>query len=373
MPATLGLRSKTSLIGLDCGSTGVRAAQLRLDHGVWQVSCTTRREFTAPRESDADLEAEALGELMRQCVAGEDFRGRQVAIALPHSEIKFHALELPGTVLRQDRDTANDMARVEMGRLMGATAQNVEADHWLLPPTQSAGPNAIGLGVRSQVATRALRLCANAGLTCVRADAAPLALQRIGCGLRRWRDRQVWGLLDVGHTGSRLVLSLGTTPVLIRDVGSGGGSWTQRIAETLQVGEKAAEIQKRDHGIALEGRGVRNDGSQPPHSELASIIFGALRGILSDLAGEIKRSYEYILSHYGIEDAGDLLLVGGGARLINLGGFLSHSLGINAMPLSDCRHDTESTIKLASTRETPWERLALAIGLVVDAETSDEH
>ncbi len=368
MLAQLGIRSKTTHIGLDCGATGVRAAQLRLIDGVWHVSRYARREFATAGETNGSATKEELTEITRQCVAGENFRGRDVAVAMPHHEIKFHALELPSAILTQDAETANDMARVEISRLMTATPDQVEADHWMLPSTSSAGPNAIGLGVRSQVATDTMAMCANARLSCIRADASALALHRFGCGLRRWSERQVWGMLDLGHTGSRLVLSLGTTPVLIRDVGAGGLAWTKRIAETLQIGEKAAEIQKRQHGIALTGRGIRANDGEPPSSELAGIIFGALRSLLGDLAGEIKRSYEYILSHYGIEEAGDLVLGGGGARLTNLSSYLAQSLGINAMRAGDYGDDSESTIQMTLARDTPWERLALAIGLAIDAE-----
>ena len=367
MLAQLGIGSKTTHIGLDLGATGVRAAQLRRVGGVWQVTCAAQRGLFAAREPEAGVAAESQIEIMRQCVSGESFSGRTVAIAMPHGEMKYHALELPDAVLTQDAETANDMARVEISRLMTAAPDHVEADHWMLPRTQAAGPNAMGLGVRSQVAVDAVARCERAGLSCVRADASALALQRIGCGLRRWGEREVWGMLDLGHTGTRLVLSLGVTPVLIRDVGAGGLAWTQRIAETLQIGEKAAEIQKREHGIALAGRGIRRDGDGPPHSELGGIIFGALRGMLGDIAGEIKRSYEYILSHYGIEEAGDLILTGGSAGLTNLGVFLSQSLGIDVRCAGE-ETDRESKIELPSASGTPWPRFALAIGLALNRE-----
>lgn len=213
-------------------------------------------------------------------------------------------------------------------------------------------------------------MCQHAGLSCICADASALALQRLGCALRRWDSKQIWGMLDLGHTGSRLVLSVSATPVLVRQVGCGGHAWTRKIAETLQIGDKAAEIQKREHGIVLSGRGVRHEEGAPPHSELAGIIFGALRGVLGDLAGEIKRSYEYILSHYGIEEAGDLVLVGGGAGMRNLASYLGQSLGISALGINAYDHASSCAIRMSSECDTPWERFALAMGLALHGKES---
>ncbi len=374
MLAQMGILSKTTHIGLDVGATGVRAVQLRYFDGAWRVSCIAQRAFSTTQATGVNLDSDRVTELTRQCVRSESFRGRQVAMALPPDEMKFHALELPHATLLQDVDTANDMARVEISRLMTAAPNEIEADHWMLPSTSSGGPNAIGLGVRSQVVMEALSMCQHAGLSCICADASALALQRLGCALKRWDSKQLWGMLDLGHTGSRLVLSVGTTPVLVRQVGSGGYAWTKKIAETLQIGDRAAEIHKREHGIALTGRGVRSADGAPPLSELAGIVFGALRGVLGDLAGEIKRSYEYILSHYGIEEAGDLVLVGGGAGMPHLASYLGQSLGISAQGASAYDDAPPCAIRMAPEHHAPWERLALGMGLALHGkESTGEH
>ena len=207
--------------------------------------------------------------------------------------------------------------------------------------------------------------CAHAGLTCTRIDAAAAALCRFGHRLHQSSPDIVWGLLDLGHCQTRLILCVDDVPVLIRQAGAGGAAWTQRIADALQISAKAAEVQKRDVGIALTGRGLRADAASAPTTELGSILTGILRSDLHEIAGEVKQSYEYVLSCYPGRQAADLILVGAGAATRNLPEYLTSALGISV-------HRASAYLEHESCRWHPslgdqnrLEDFALAIGLTV--------
>jgi len=176
------------------------------------------------------------------------------------------------------------------------------------------------------------------------------------------------------------VLCLDDTPILVRTAGAGGNAWTQRIADALQVSFKAAEIHKRDHGIALTGRVLVRESILAPtdegaRSELASLILGAVRADLNDLAAEVKRSYEYVLSCYPGRQAADLVLCGGGSGLHNFPEFLANALGIPVQRASSYLQGDSCRLRFVSERvgrrdqggsvHTPLEVLAVAVGLAI--------
>jgi len=362
----LELKNKTTPIGLDFGSSGVRAVQLQQRGGVWEVIRIARSELAPAGDGPRQRDASELTERLRQCLRGEQFRGRVAAAALQTPDVEVHALELPAAVVTGSDSETREVVLWELSRLMKVPPEKVEVDFWLLPETKSAGPNAIGVCARRRPVLDTLALCGALGLTCSRVDAVPTALQRFALHLRRWKQRDVWGILDVGFQRSRLIVSVGAVPVLTRDVGAGGRVWTEHIADALQVSAKTAEVQKCEHGIARAGRGVRQGEDGPPAAELAGIIYQALRGHLADLAAEVKRSYEYILSRYGVAEAGDLVLVGGGACLARLDEFLAQSLGITVKCAGAYLEEPGCSLQFASAQGLRLERLAVAIGTALE-------
>jgi len=383
-------------VGLDLGASGWRAAQL-VRQGV-RVGLRAAVARTRSIEN-SDTAADSTSSALERSLRAAPFRGRDVSCVLDPPAIEFFSLELPAAVLsdpelqHSDRGAEADLAemtRWEVERMVGASAVGIEARHWALPPSTVPGPNAIAVAAKRSEVLRLVELCHQAGWTCNRVDAGAAALARFGSLLNRWNGEQVWGLLDVGFNESRVVLCVNDTPVLVRRAGSGGGAWTERVAEALQVSVKAAEIHKRDHGIALAGRGVRreapgmNAGAQgeAPSSELAPILLGALRTELREMASEIKRSYEYVLSRYPARHAADLVLVGNGSTLKNLPEFMSGALGIVVRRASDylgqdgcrlrvcpCRVGSGTCDKHRTLLTEQWhtniESLAQAIGAAV--------
>ena len=73
---------------------------------------------------------------------------------------------------------------------------------------------------------------------------------------------------------------------------------------------------------------------------MASLILGALRADLNDLASEVKRSYEYVLSCYPGRRAADLVLCGGGSLLHYFPEFLGNALGIPVRRASSYLQDS---------------------------------
>jgi len=395
MVALKALQRKRTRIGLDIGVSGIRAVQLtRSANGyvVMNAACADRPSEPGAQATGQDPAlafgvriSPLLPRQIEECLGRGSFHGKAVAAALSPPDVEFHTLELPAAVLRAEEVEAAQIVRFEVERLMSNTHTPVETRHWLLPQTSVPAPNAIGTGAAHEIIDRTIELCAEAGLICTDLDTTATALTRFGAVLQSRPKDQVWGILDVGDRQARLVLCLDDTPILVRTAGAGGRTWTQHIADALQVSFKAAEIHKREHGIALTGRQTRTSADEGANStakgtekwgtrsELASLILGALRADLNDLASEVKRSYEYVLSCYPGRRAADLVLCGGGSLLHYFPEFLGNALGIpvrrasSYLQVSGLPSGSPEACRLrfSAGQNGPLEVLAVAMGLAI--------
>jgi len=366
-------RTRRSLIALDVGRTGVRAVQLQRRGERWSVFHSSRIEDHAQSHASADAAettdhgiAQVWGRRIEGCVARAEFQGKKVSVVISPPDVEFHALELPDKLLNQSVEPISAIVSGEMQRLIPHADQFNEATHWRLPPTTMSAPNLVGCTTRSKLIEDLLQACRAARVDCVTVDTSATALCRLGNLLRGFDDDTIWGILDVGHRQTRLILCLGSVPILVRSAGGGGQRWTQQIAENLGISTKAAEVHKCSHGI-LPPRDHSN-GARPAGERdgIGAMLFGVLRSELIPITAEIKRSYEYALSCYAGRKPADLMVVGGGAALGNLPEFLSSELGIPVRPASAYLDRPDCRLAVPRGAANPLGVYALAIGLAME-------
>ncbi|MFQ5462347.1 MAG: pilus assembly protein PilM [Phycisphaerae bacterium] len=366
-------RTRRSAIALDVGCTGVRAVQLQHRGQQWSTIHSSRVEARAasrdpadvPEQTDVGLAAK-WGRWIEACVARAEFQGKQVSVVISPPDVEFHTLELPENVLVAVAEDVSAIVRGEMQRLIPDAAHLDSAAYWRLPPTSMSAPNLVSCATPSGLLEDVMRACRSAHLDCVTVDTSATALCRFGNLLCGFDDNTIWGILDVGYRQTRLVLCLGSVPILVRCAGGGGQSWTRQIAENLGISAKAAEVHKCSHGILPPSD--RTSGAAPADERngLGAMLFGVLRNELIPITAEIKRSYEYALSCYARRRPADLMVVGGGAALRHLPDFLSDELGIPVRPASTYLGGPDCRLGFPHSAASSLEVYALAIGLAME-------
>lgn len=354
-------QTRRSRIGVDVGAAGVRAVQLTVSEGTSVVSVAAACKRAAEgADAGADKNRDAL--LLKSCLGQVRFRGRDAVAVLSPPDLEFHALQLPEKVLDSAGVAESGAVNLEIERLVTTPGSASQTRYWRLPPPAGSSPNLMGVAAGRDVIHDVLSVCQGAGVCCRQIDAGAAGLVRFGAALRDWPRDHVWGLLDLGARQSRLVLCVDDTAVLVRTAGAGGDVLTARIGEALSLTSKAAEIHKRDHGIADIASETAHGAQANVRSELSAMLLSALRGDLNDLAAEVKRSYEYVLRCYPGREAGDLVLIGGGARLRGISEFLGNALGIGVRRASDALNESGCRLVYRSGRNHPVEEYAVAIG-----------
>jgi Tfp pilus assembly PilM family ATPase len=377
MPLTLmPPRKVLSPIGLDVGPTAARAVQLGRWDGAWNLVGAS----TWPLNRK-DTPGDGLGLLqgrVRRALQHQEFAGKVFVVGLSQPDLELHALELPQPSDGPPDEQIESAARWEIERLSSLEGQSVQTAHWWLPKGRGSRTTAIGVAVPEAKVRQLWDACTRAGAVCRRIDATACALARAGAALRPPGPDEVWAVLDIGARTVRLTICVDRVPVLVRSLEGGGDAWTHQIAAALQIGTEAAELHKCDCGIrptGVQGSGgsgaTTDDDNEPAWSELAGMIFAALRPDLERIAAEIERSYEYILQSYPGRAAADLILAGGGAALKRLDTYLANRLGISVRCADAYLEDGGSTLQVDPTlgrMRQPISTCLSAVGLAISPE-----
>jgi type IV pilus assembly protein PilM len=257
------------------------------------------------------------------------------------------------------------LVRAEIQHLTTLEPTDLETRYWCAPTSGASPPAGVGLATQRSSIDRVMDCCRQVGLRCQCVDTGATALARLGLMLRPASNDEVWSILDLGEQQLRLAVCVDDTPVVVRALPTGGNAWTELIAKELEVTPKSAEVQKCEHGIAPPASHSIADPNDAAH-ELSHMLLKALKPALTNLAAEIKRVYEYVLSCYPDRQAGDLILTGGSARLTHLPEHLAESLGIPVRRVSDYVETPGSRLQYHARQHDTLEYFGLAIGLAAE-------
>jgi len=360
-----------SPIGLDVGPRNIRAAQLERSGHFWRVlrtACWSKREDEIGTHA-SDGFTRRIGRMLQQ---GE-FHGRRVIAGLSVPELEVHSLEIPDRGNSEPGGTFDQAVRWELQRVMSIAEDSAATSYWRLPASAGTRNTAIGVAAQASEVDAVSELAESLGLDCERVDATACALSRLGSVLRGRPDvdqQAVWGVLDVGYRMLRLVVCVGESPALVRILGHGGQAWTESVAGALGLSAEAAEVHKRDYGIDSPRAPTGEADSPEPSTEIATMIRSILNADLEAAVGEIERSYEYVMRCYLDRGAGELLLVGGGADMKGLNGYLTEKLGVEVQRIDDIIQTPGAPVSASPSIRESLGPYACAIGLAIEPEAS---
>ena len=303
--------SKTRVIGLDIGTTAVRAAQLEFGGSASAPSLVKYGEVPVPlgavrdgEVTERDFVVSALRELWSQ----QKFDSRDVIIGVGNQRVVVRELSLPWMPMNQLKATLP----FHVQELLPMSTDEALLDFY---PTGEAeaehGREVSGMlvaAVRDTVSANVLTVEA-AGLRPVMVDLNAFALMR---GMTRGElAGRVVGLVDIGARVTNVVVSARGVPKFIRTLPSGGQDGTDAIARAIGVSIPEAEVLKRQLGVGY--------AVAPEFADAAE----ALQAVTHNLIEAIRNTFVYYAGNHpgaGIELA---VLTGGGAHLPGLGQFLS--------------------------------------------------
>lgn len=326
--------ARSRVIGLDIGTTQVRAAELAFGSGgparTVQPTLLKFGEVSLPPGAVRDgevAEPSTVASALRQLWSVAKFGTKDVVVGIGNQRVIVRDLDLPAMPVAQIRSSLP----FQVQDMLPVAVDDTILDY--VPTGSYAGENGNimrGLLVAAtkdtvHANTKAVEL---AGLRPMMVDLGAFALSRVmarGDALTR-----TVALVDIGARVTTVVVVDHGTPRLVRLLPAGGQDVTEAVAGSLGITIGEAEEAKRQIGIGY--------ATAP---ELA-VAVEAIRTVTSSLVEAVRNTFAFYSSSNGGAVIDLVVLTGGGSQLPGLGQYLSSASRLPAtvgQPLSTLRVD----------------------------------
>lgn len=336
-------RRTKRLIGLDVGSSSIKAIELSLEGSEAVVTGFARAEI--PQGGSA---AEALAGLL----SGGRFHTKRAVASLAGQDVVVKFVPM----MRMSAAEARSAIRFETDKYVPFDLAETQLDCQVLERAPHGASEGAGEGqmtvlvaaCKSSVVEERVALLSGQGLQPVAIDLDLFALanayefSRHALGIC---DARAIALVDIGSGRTAInVMSNGET-CFSREVQLGGADMTAAIARRLGIEACEAEALKR------AGANAELD------------VHAAITPVLEDLVGELNLSLDYVENHEGIAVA-EILLSGGAVHAPGVVSYIEQATGRPARvwnPLEGLRVDADKVD--AAELEACASQLAVALGL----------
>lgn len=346
--------AKSRVIGLDIGTTHVRAVELEFPGGgAGRGVPVMQRVGAVALPVGAVLDGEVadtsvVGAALRQLWSELRFSRKEVVIGVGSQRVIVRDLDVPAMPLAQIRSTLP----YQVQELLPMQVEDALLDFY--PTGQYTGEHGPAVQGMLVAATRdtvnaSVMAVENAGLRPTMVDLNALALLRAVA--RGDLARRTVALVDIGAKVTNVIVVAQGVPQFIRMVPSGGQDVTDAVAAALGISAPDAERAKREIGVGF---------AVAPHLQGAAT---AISSVTQPLIEAVRNTFVYYSSNHpgaGIELA---VLTGGGCHLPGLGQFLSSASRL-PVTVGDPTVDLRRGKDLNPARLTGQEStMAIAIGL----------
>ena len=336
---------KKQLMALDLGPTALKMIILDCRKKPPQVVDILFYEYEqkAPALNDPTAE-DFFYEMLFEALGSYRNRGMQVAMSLPSEMVIRQELQLPRTA-EKDIPHAIYWALKEK---MEQSPDIFQRDHLVLGNSRQGQRETVNVRVymaKQDDIIRIESLFDRLGLFIQYLEPSDVAM---AASLSHCPPSEIGEnplVMNIGDEGSSITIMHQNLPFLSRQVGINTRSWTASLALRKSLNEDEARQLIFEHGVSY----FRHRFDQPAEDELEEVVFKALEADIQQLALEIHRTIDYFQSSMHKGKVGQLLIAGGGSKLVDLDHYLAETLGVPCLvydPLaqldfSACRGDEE--------------------------------
>ena len=311
----------TRVVGIDIGTTAVRAVEMRdaeTDHPVLVRCHEEPLPFGAVSRGEV-LEPAVVAEALKRMWASGGFTTKDVVLGMGYHRMVVRNLTVPKMSLRRIRESLP----FQVQDLLSFPTADALLDFYPISEVDSdgeSGPQISGLLIAAMkdVVQSHIKAAKLAGLHTVTVDIMSFARSR--AIHRAVTNPDVIVQIDIGGGSSSVLISSDGVPQFVRVIPSGGNQLTKALRVRLGIDEEAAELLKRRLGLPEE---------VAPEDEIAATI---IREITSELLESLRNTVAYFTNNRPELPIDRIVLMGGGARLDGFGAALSELTRFPVVP-----------------------------------------
>jgi type IV pilus assembly protein PilM len=345
-------RKSKTLVGLDIGSSAVKAVELKPAGKSYRVTAFGTQPI--PPDSIVDgaiIDAGAVADAIRRIFEGQKaFKAKDVCASLSGNAVIVKKITLP---VMTESELAESIYW-EAEQYIPFDIQDVNLDYQILDA--GAGPESRGSMEVLLVAAKKEKIgdytsvIAQAGRTPVIVDVDAFALQNayeVNYGLEA--DRVVV-LMNAGASAININILQGDQSVFTRDISMGGNAYTEAVQKELDLPFEAAEQLKK--GIPVDG--ATFEEAQP-----------VLHAVTENVLLEIQKTFDFFKATASSEQMDRIVLSGGASRVDGFREMLQDRFNTAVEDFDPFRTVTWDTKKLAGDKVDMAATAAVAVGLAL--------
>jgi type IV pilus assembly protein PilM len=292
-----GLGKSKAVVGLDIGSSAVKAVELKPAGKGWKVIA-----FAVPPDSIVDgaiIDGAAVADAIRRVFENKHFKTKEVAASLSGNAVIVKKISLP---VMTEAELAESIYW-EAEQYIPFDIQDVNIDYQILDSGaggEGGTMDVLLVAAKKEKIADYTGVISQAGRTPVIVDVDAFALQNayeVNYGLDK---EQVVVLLNAGASAININIVTGDQSVFTRDISMGGNSYTEAVQKELNLPFESAEQLKR--GLPVEG--VNSEDVLP-----------VLHAMTENVLLEIQKTFDFFKASATSDRIDRIVLSGGASRV----------------------------------------------------------
>ncbi len=293
-------RRSKSVVGLDIGSSAVKAVELKGSGRSYKV--VSFGSEPVPPDSIVDgaiIDATSVAEAIRRLFDGRKIRTKEVAASLSGNAVIVKKITLPMMTPAE----LSESIYWEAEQYIPFDIQDVNLDYQLLEGGQAGGAkgtmDVLLVAAKKEKIADYTGVIAQAGRTPMIVDVDAFALQNafeVNYGIEAG---QVVVLLNAGASAININILSGEQSVFTRDISIGGNAYTEALQKELNLPFDTADQLKRGGDV----EGATYDDARP-----------VLRAVTENVMLEIQKTFDFFKATASSERIDRIMVSGGASR-----------------------------------------------------------
>jgi type IV pilus assembly protein PilM len=341
-------RRAKSLVGLDIGSSAVKAVELKPAGRGYRVAAFGSEPL--PPDSIVDgaiIDGAAVAEAIRKLFDSRGIRTRDVAASLSGNAVIVKKISLPTMT---EAELAESIYW-EAEQYIPFDIQDVNLDYQVLEGGANGGTmDVLLVAAKKEKIADYTGVIAQAGRTAVVIDVDAFALQNayeVNYGLE---PGTVTVLLNAGASATNINILSGEQSVFTRDVSIGGNAYTEALQRELSLPYDVADRLKR--GEIVEG--VSFEDARP-----------VLRAVTENVMLEIQKTFDFFKATASSDRINRIVVSGGASRAEGFTEALAERFDAPVEAFDPFKRVTFDARKLAGDPAAIAPTVAVAVGLAL--------
>jgi len=315
--------AKRTVIGLDIGTSSVRAAEVQFGKGAPVLARIGQVALPDGAVRDGEVvDTAAVSRAIKQLWSTTGFSSKKVVLGVANQKVIVRQVDLPW----MEKDELHKALPFQAQDFIPMPVEQALLDFFALEETVSdaGGRQQRGLLVAAsrEMVTNAIHAVHQAGLSAMSVDLSSFAVLRaLGREEPAGYMAPVEAIVDLGARVTNIVVHQGGATRFIRILLMGGQDITDAVSERLGMPPAQAEALKQQMGVV--------DTSALSDAQPAARV---LESAAMTLVGEIRSSLDYYTASSGSSPIQRIVLTGGGGRLIGLAERLSSVTRVPVVP-----------------------------------------